>query len=160
MALSIFKGLPCRTCCAELNALLAHFRHRLGEIPLESSHSWTRGAKAVTYARLKQHVEQQHQAGSEMQLLMTAHLLDTIAREQPEAAICKYTFSLQQTCPHWLMSWCLRWGQTSGHVDVLAVDLYPQSALHLAGYDALGYPIHKDMSGSSPVMTLYVPCLA
>ena len=90
---------------------------------------------------------------------MSALLLNTLGLEQPEAAIRIYTFYLRHTCPQWLKSWCFRWGFTGDCVTVLALDMYPQSVPHLAGYDFLGYPVHRDMSGCPPVITLYVPCL-
>ena len=126
---------------------------------MESCHSFTRAVKAVTYSRLQQHIGQNFQPGSHLQLSMTALLLNTLGLEQPEAAIRIYTFYLRQTCPQWLQSWCFRWGFIGNRVTVLALDMYNQSVPRLAGYDLLGYPIHKDMFGCSPVMTLYVPCL-
>ncbi|KAL0023254.1 hypothetical protein WJX77_000298 [Trebouxia sp. C0004] len=129
-------------CCAELNILLHLFKHMLGEVPLESYHSWTRASKAITHAKLRQHCEQQHEPGSQIQLQMVAHLLSSIIRDQPEAAISKYTFNLKHFCPEWLKSWCLRWGFTHGSVSILRLEAYSQSVPKLAGFDFLGYPVH------------------
>lgn len=149
-----------RRCCAELNILLHLFKHTLGELPLESYHSWTRASKAITHAKLRQHYEQQHEPGSQMQLQMVAHLLSSIIRDQPEAAISKYTFNLRQMCPEWLMSWCLRWGFTGGSVSILRLEAYSQSVPKLAGYDFLGYPVHVSRSDQAADMTLYIPCIS
>jgi len=62
--------------------LLHLFKHMLGEVPLESYHSWTRASKAITHAKLRQHYEQQHEPGSQMQLQMVAHLLSSISLKQ------------------------------------------------------------------------------
>ncbi len=150
----------CRRCCAELNSLLNLFKHRLGEMPLESYHSWTRSCKAVTYAKLRQHFEQHSQPGSQVQLQMVSHLLGSMVQEQAEVAICKYIFNLRQCCPEWLKSWCLRWGFTTGSFSVLGVDAYTQSIPQLAGFDFLGYPVHVNPSDQAAAMTLYVPCMA
>ena len=149
----------CRRCCAELNILLHTFKDKFSEVPLHSYHSWTRACKAVTYARLQQHFEQLPQPGAQMQLEMMAHLLDSIVRELPEAAICKYTFNLTTVCPAWLRSWCLRWGFTSGSVSVLCLDSFCECAPKLAGYDFLGYPVHVNKSDQAAT-TLYVPCIS
>lgn len=149
----------CRQCCAELNVLLNICKHRLGELPLVSSHSWTRAAKAVTCAKVQQHYEQHNQPQAHMQLQMVAHMMDSILREQPEAAICRYSFNLQHACPCWLRPWCLRWGFTSEALHVLCIKAYCMSTPKLTGFDLLGYPVHTSEPNQTADMTLYVPCI-
>lgn len=95
-----------------------------------------------------------------MQLQMVAHILSSIIRDQPEAAISKYTFDLRQICPEWLKSWCLRWGFTHGSVSILRLEAYSHCAPKLAGYDFLGYPVHVSRSEQAADITLYIPCIS
>lgn len=139
--------------------LLDACQHRLDDLPLDSSHSWTRAAKAVIYAKLQQHYDDLKQKQAQMQLQMVAHIMDSILCEQPEAVICKYTFNLQHTCPGWLRSWCLRWGFTSGALYVLCIKAYPKSVPQLKGFDLLGYPMYTSESNQAADRTVYVPCI-
>ncbi len=95
-----------------------------------------------------------------MQLQMVAHLLSSINRDQPEAAISKYTYDLRHFCPEWLKSWCLRWGFTNGSVSILRLEAYSHSVPKLAGFDFLGYPVHLSPSDQAADMTLYIPCIS
>ena len=156
---SSLVALGCRRCCAELNALLNAYKHRLGELPLESFHSWTRATKDVTFAKLQQHYGALRQSQARMQLQMVTHLLGSVLCQQPELAIRKCTFNLQHVCPAWLRSWCVQWGFTSGSLTVLCIEAYPESVPKLAGYDYLGYPIFSKLPNSAAVMTTYVPCI-
>ena len=94
-----------------------------------------------------------------MQLQMVSHLMGSIARDQPEAAISQSTFNLRPVCPEWLTSWCLRWGFTTGSVSILCLEAYAECTPNLAGYDLLGYPVHANKSYQEATMTLYVPCI-
>lgn len=94
-----------------------------------------------------------------MQLQMVLHLMGSIARDQPEAAISKSTFNLRPVCPDWLKSWCLRWGFTSGSVSILCLEAHPKSVPELAGYDFLESPVHAAKADQVATMTLYIPCI-
>lgn len=146
-------------CCAELNVLLSACQHSLGDLSLDSSHSWTRAAKAITFAKVQQHYDQLKHTQAQMQLQMVAHIMDSILGKQPEAVICKYTFNLQHACPSWLRSWCLRWGFTSGALHVLRIKAYPRSVPQPAGFDLLGYPNFTSESDQTADRIVYVPCI-
>lgn len=134
-------------------------KHRLGEIPLDSYQSWTRAAKAVTYAKAQEHYEQLQEPQAHMQLQMVIHLMGSILHQQPEAAICKCTFNLQHACPDWLRPWCLRWGFTSGFLTILRIEAFPETTPELEGHDFLGHSIHTRESWQAATLIVYVPCL-
>ena len=154
-----FAHDTCRRCCAELNVLLNVCKHRLGELTLVSSHSWTRAAKAITYAKAQQHYEQLSQPQAQAQLLMVAHIMDSVLHGQHDTAICRYTFNLQHACPGWLRSWCEQWSFTSGVLYVLRIEAFSSSTPKLAGFDLLGYPVHVSEPSQTADRTVYVPCI-